>query len=208
MMRMDLRNRTRLRSGRSLAWLTVLVVITLASSTVVRVILKRTYPIHHSDLILEAAASFDLDPSLILSVIKVESNFDEMAVSPRGAVGLMQVMPDTANWIVNDVRPRELEWAGRGDVGSELWNARHNVFIGCWYLRYLIGQFGDLRLALAAYNSGQGRVSTWLVEEKVKGGDEFVLGDIPFAETRDFVNRVLAVMEWYERLYPNIAPRN
>ena len=104
MMRMDLRNRTRLRSGRSLAWLTVLVVITLASSTVVRVILKRTYPIRHRDLILEAAASFDLDPSLILSVIKVESNFDEMAVSP-GCGGLDAGDLD-ANWIVNDVRPR------------------------------------------------------------------------------------------------------
>ncbi len=204
---MDLRNRARLRPGRSVAWLVLLTAATLASYTVVRVILRRTYPIRHRDLILEASASFDLDPSLILSVIKVESNFDAMAVSPRGAVGLMQVMPDTANWIVNDVRPRELEWASGGDVSSELRDARYNIFVGSWYLRYLMGQFGDLRLALAAYNSGQGRVSTWLVEEKVKGGDEFALGDIPFTETRDFVNRVLTVMEWYERLYPSIVPR-
>jgi soluble lytic murein transglycosylase len=174
----------------------------------VRVILTRTYPIRHRDLVLEAAALFDLDPFLILSVIKVESNFDEMAVSPRGAVGLMQVMPDTANWIVHDVRPSELAWASSGNVSSELNDARHNIFIGSWYLRYLIGRFGDLRLALAAYNSGQGRVSTWLLEERVRGGTEFALGDIPFAETRDFVNRVLAVMEWYERLYPGAMARD
>jgi len=113
----------------------------------------------------------------------------------------MQVMTDTANWIVKEVRPEGLEWVEEGWSEEELYDPRKNILIGSWYLTYLERRFGDVRMALAAYNSGQGRVLTWLQQEQVRAGEDFAVDDIPLRETREFVRRVLAVREWYERLY-------
>jgi soluble lytic murein transglycosylase len=161
----------------------------------------RSYPIHEPGFVGEAATLFDTDPFLILSVMKVESGFDPAATSPVGAIGLMQVMPDTADWIVNHVRPEGLECMSEGWTESELYDPRKNILVGSWYLSYLQQRFGDVGVALAAYNGGQGRVSAWLEAKQVRAGDRFSVDDIPLAETRSFVRRVLAVREWYDRLY-------
>ena len=114
--------------------------------------------------ILEAAARHGVDPALIAAVIRVESGFRPDAVSPRGAQGVMQVMPDTAAL---------LGFAS----GAE---PQTNIDIGTRYLAHLLDQFGgDVELALAAYNAGPGAVRRW--------------GTVPpFRETRAFVRRVSA----------------
>lgn len=189
------------RGWKALAWIVAMTVVAVGAYAITRVMLIRSYPIHERSFVGEASALFDVDPFLILSVMKVESGFDSGAKSPVGAIGLMQVMPETANWIVNDVKPEGLGWIREGWTESELYDPRKNILIGSWYLSYLQQRFGDVGVALAAYNGGQGRVAAWLQDDQVRAGDEFSVDDIPIAETRGFVKRVLAVRTWYDRLY-------
>jgi soluble lytic murein transglycosylase-like protein len=111
----------------------------------------------------QAAARYDLAPELIRSVIRAESNFQVDAVSPAGAKGLMQLMPETA---------RELGVTNPFDI-------HQNIDGGCRYLRQMLDRFGgDLKRALAAYNAGPGAVEQYN-------------GDVPYAETRRYVRRVM-----------------
>ncbi|MDH5202992.1 MAG: lytic transglycosylase domain-containing protein, partial [Nitrospirota bacterium] len=116
-------------------------------------------------IIHEKATKYSLDPSLIKAVIKAESNWNERAVSRKGAMGLMQLMPTTANEM--DVR--------------NPFNPEENIEGGTRYLRYLLEKYnGDLTLALAAYNAGPKRIDTY--------------GTVPpIAETRQYINRVLSL---------------
>lgn len=189
------------RTRMTLLWAIAIAAISVAAYSLIREVLTRSYPITYRRYVGEAAGLFDTDPYLILSVMKVESGFSPVATSHRGAIGLMQVMPDTGKWIVNEVKPAGLEWVADGWTDADLYDPRKNILIGSWYLSYLEQLFGDTRLALAAYNSGQGRVSAWLQDQQLKAGQHFSVDDIPIAETKDFVRRVLAVREWYERLY-------
>ncbi len=114
-----------------------------------------------AQLVDQTARAYDVDPLLVHSVIKVESNYNPYAVSPKGALGLMQLVPATAR---------------RFGV-SNSFDARQNVDAGVRYLRYLQNLFGDDRLAVAAYNAGEGAV--------LKRG-----GIPPYRETRDYVAEV------------------
>lgn len=184
-----------------LVWITAIAVASACACLLIRQALVRSYPISYRQHVTEAAELFGTDPYLILSVMKVESGFAPAATSRRGAIGLMQVMPDTGRWIVTEVKPTGLEWMANGWTDSDLYDPRRNVLIGSWYLSYLERLFGDTRIALAAYNSGQGRVSSWMQGEQLRAGEQFSTDDIPVEETRNFVRRVLAVREWYRRLY-------
>ena len=131
---------------------------------------------------------------LILAVIQTESRFREDAVSPVGAVGLMQVMPDTGRWMADRMglrsyspeKLREREW---------------NLAIGIAYMHYLRQQFpGSLAQALAAYNAGPNRVQGWL-NAGVWDGSLEKLDKIPFSETRNYVKKVLRAYESFKKIY-------
>lgn len=114
------------------------------------------FPIKYYDDIVEVAKEQKMDPVIILAMIKVESNFREKAVSPKGAVGLMQVMPTTAEWILSK--------NGLVAQNYDLYNARDNIIVGTLYYKYLAKKFsGDLEKIMAAYNGGSVRVknNTW-----------------------------------------------
>lgn len=132
--------------------------------------LRVLYPCEALDLVRSQAAAASLDPALVCSVVRAESRFRRDAVSPHGAVGLMQLMPDTASWVA----------ARLGTPTGDLTDPETNLRLGTTYLRYLIGRFGRLDLALAAYNAGPGRVDQWIAE-----------GEAGYAETSAFVRRVL-----------------
>ena len=123
------------------------------------------YTSDYHDIVYEKATKYSLDPSLVKAVIKAESNWNERAVSRKGAMGLMQLMPTTANEM--DVR--------------NPFNPEENIEGGTRYLRYLLEKYnGDLTLALAAYNAGPKRIDTY--------------GTVPpITETRHYVNRVLSL---------------
>lgn len=131
---------------------------------------------------------------LVAALIWVESSFNKDAESAKGAIGLMQIMPETGSWAAGQM--------GLGDFTAEkLFAPDTNIKIGTWYLSQLLNQFGhNPYLALAAYNGGRGHVSSWL-EKGIWDGSREGLANIPFPETYYFVKKVERVYKRYKALY-------
>ncbi len=146
------------------------------------------FPIKHKNLVAKYANIYDLNEELVLSLINVESSFDENALSNAGAMGLMQILPSTAMEIapkigLNDFKP------------NDLYNPEININIGCYYLRYLLNLFeNDEVKALCAYNAGFNRVYEWL-DEKGK------LTEIAYKETRNYVKKIQRNIKVYKYIY-------
>lgn len=139
------------------------------------------------------AERFDVPEHVIYAVIEVESDFDADAVSDAGAVGLMQLMPDTFKWLTQSIL---FEYC---DVGLR-YDPETNIRHGTCYLSWLYERYGRWDLVFAAYNAGQGNVDEWLDNEEYADG-EGGLAEIPFTETRNYVGKVTSAMEKYDRLY-------
>lgn len=119
---------------------------------------KFVYPLQYDYLVRQYAYETKIDPALVASVILVESKFDERASSQPGAHGLMQVMPDTAQWIADEMGMTDY-------TPDKLSDVRTNIRLGTWYLAYLLKEYdGNQILALAAYNAGRGHVDSWVRE--------------------------------------------
>lgn len=159
---------------------------------------KKMYPIKYSEIIVEHSNKYDVDPHLIAAVIRVESNFQTGRESRKGAVGLMQLMPTTADWIIEKAKLKHIT------PEKLLHNPEMNIELGSWYLNHLLTQFdNDIIVAVAAYNAGPGNVSKWL-EEKTWSGEFATVDDIPFGETRSYVQKVVYYYNKYKELYPNL----
>ena len=142
----------------------------------------------------------NIDPFLVAAIIKNESNFNHKAVSKAGAVGLMQIMPETGRWIA--------EQMGLSDYqDGQLYTTRTNIRMGCWYVGELEHEFkGNLTLLMIAYNAGRGQTKKWMKQQ----GWDYNFGDvqaIPFADTREYVTKVLHDRDEYYRLYRNSLGR-
>ncbi|HEX6972265.1 MAG TPA: lytic transglycosylase domain-containing protein [Limnochordia bacterium] len=156
--------------------------------------LRWLYPLRYVEPAIRYAEAHRLDPLLLIAVMRVESRFDPNARSSEGAVGLMQLMPQTASWVAAQMRLPHFEKASLLDPET-------NMAIGAWYLAALYDEFDqDPVLALAAYNGGIGNVRRWLAERRWSGERES-LHQIPFAETRAYVRKVLDVYAIYRWLY-------
>jgi len=107
---------------------------------------------HIANSVHAASTKFQLPPEMILAVIRIESAFDVNALSNKGAVGLMQILPSTAQEIAQELR---MEWRGE----DLLRDPSANIQMGAYYLTKMIGQFNDLAVALTAYNHGPGRIA-------------------------------------------------
>jgi soluble lytic murein transglycosylase len=153
---------------------------------------KTVYPLEHTGAIRAAASRYDLDPALVAAVIYAESRFDEHALSSQGAVGLMQVLPETADQIAG-------ESGGVTFTTDDLEDPRVNVRYGCYYLRHALDAYdGDLRAAIASYNAGMGAVAEWRADG---AGRDLRIGDIPYPETRAYVKKVLEARRVYRESY-------
>lgn len=152
---------------------------------------RLVYPFPDRPIISREARLAGFDPRLVAAVIKVESNFEPLAVSQKGAMGLMQIMPQTAEWV-----SRTNHWPF---VKSQLFDPATNIRIGTWYLGYLFRQFNGLTPALAAYNGGRNNVARWQSFLSFKNGVDY--SRIPFPETRRFVQKVLFAYRFYQWLY-------
>ena len=159
---------------------------------------KFLYPFPYRTTVENYSARWQVDKFLTISVMKVESNFSEAARSPSGAVGLMQIMPETAAWIAYCLEETPEEIAC--DI-KNLHEPETNIRYGTWYLSELEDEFhGNDVLALAAYNAGRGNVREWM--RKNHWDENFSDVDkIPYAETRDYVKQVLHCRKKYAKLY-------
>jgi len=152
-----------------------------------------TLPLRHEDIIRQQAAEKGLDPALIAAVIYEESRFRDQT-SPAGARGLMQVTPATAEFIARDS-------GGTAFTEEDLATPQVNISYGSYYLRYLMERYdGDRALAVAAYNAGETNLDAWVAE--AGGVEEFdPAQDIPFPETRAYVDNVLERQGEYRKNY-------
>ncbi len=151
------------------------------------------YPLHYEETIREVSEEHGLEPTFVAGVVYTESRFRPDATSHRRAHGLMQLLPETAKFIQQ-----------RSGVEGDWRDPELNLRIGAWYLGYLKERYsGDERLMLAAYNSGESRVDGWISDERFDVGE-----DIPFKETRDYVENVLEAQETYGELYGRNLYRN
>jgi soluble lytic murein transglycosylase len=150
-------------------------------------------PLSYPGVIRQQAAEKHLDPALVAGVIYAETKFDPRT-SSAGAVGLMQLMPDTANYLARRSGAKTF-------TTSDLSSPEVNIAYGSYYLRYLLDEFhGNTVLALAAYNGGEANVQSWVAKARAQG-HSLTVDDIPFPETRAYVQRVLEARAEYRRKY-------
>jgi peptidoglycan lytic transglycosylase len=142
------------------------------------------YPLRYEQIVRGHARNYELDPALLAAVIYQESKFKADARSQSGAIGLMQLLPATAEGIA-------VHTGGTRFTTADLYNPEINVRYGAWYLRHLLEKYGNERTALAAYNAGQDNVDRWRADG----------GGIRFSETRAYVKRVEELKGIYRRAY-------
>jgi soluble lytic murein transglycosylase len=151
------------------------------------------YPIYYKDLVLPACAEYNLDPLLIFALIRQESLFEGFATSYAAAQGLMQIIPDTGQWIA-----QQLSWPNYQN--SDVYRPYINVQFGTFYLRWILDQVDDLSyVALAGYNGGPGNAAQWL---GISGPDlDLFVQTISLDETRTYVRRIYEQYSIYRTLY-------
>lgn len=159
---------------------------------------RAIYPFPFAPLILGWAQERALNPLLVTALVRQESRFQADIQSYVGAVGLMQVMPETAAWISDQI----------GDKSYTLSEPADNVEFGTWYLDFTHREFGNNSLfAVASYNAGPGSVDDWIEKGNYQNADEFV-EEIPYPETKGYISSVFGGYWNYLRLYnPEIAAK-
>lgn len=151
-------------------------------------------PKKHGKIVSKYCDIYGVDEKLVYAVIKTESNFNKKALSKSGAVGLMQIMPQTARFVLSFFDDK------LDESDCDLTNPETNIMIGIKYLFYLKNRFFTLDETLAAYNAGEGRVKSWLNNSQFSN-DGKTLQAIPFGETKKYVERVKKFYKYYKFFY-------
>lgn len=139
------------------------------------------YPTDYKEIIVANANNYDVEPEMIASIINVESGYNQYARSNKGAIGLMQILPSTAEWVGKRI--------GKQFSDEELFEPSLNIQIGTYYFSYLMQYFQNEELAVCAYNAGMGNVNRWL-SKIVYSQDGKTLDEIPFRETKNYLKSV------------------
>ncbi len=156
------------------------------------------YPLEYEKYVEKYSKEFDVDKCLVYGVIKTESGFDPNAESPVGAIGLMQLMPDTFTWIQNY---RTQFMPDKILDSQELYDPKLNIEYGVYLLRYLLDMYdGNTDLAICSYNAGNGNIDDWLAQGIITP-DNVDPDNIPFEETANYLRRVRSAMDKYRELY-------
>ncbi len=172
--------------------LALAVLLSAAAFFVSRVLEKRTYALLYAEEIKKHADDYALSRYLVAAVIHCESSNDKDARSYRGALGLMQIMPETGAWIAEKLGVENF-------TEDMLLEPELNIRFGCWYLSFLAKRYDDLTKVLAAYNAGPGNVEKWLNDPAYASEGQLV--SIPFEETSNYVEKVSQAIKKYEELY-------
>lgn len=172
------------------------VAIGFAYSGFMTLIERAAHPRDYRELVEEYADLYDVPESVIYAVIKCESGFDSAAVSHAGAIGLMQLMPQTFSDLCEET----------GETYEEglLYDPETNIRYGTYLLSVLYTKYGNWETAYAAYNAGEPTVNEWLGDKEHSDGSGN-LTSIPYKETRNYVKRVSSARAVYERLYDDLG---
>ena len=154
-------------------------------------------PIKYQSEIITIGKTYNLQPELIASIINTESGYNPKAESYKGALGLMQIKLDTANYL------NSIYNLGQDIKADDLFNPTTNITYGCIYLRYLINKFKDIETSLAAYNAGETNIIKWL-KNKEYSDDGVTLKVIPFKETSNYVIKIKNNLKFYKKCYKNL----
>jgi len=176
---------------------TITIIVAIIGTAVLfsPVITKKMHPIEFEELVVKYSEEHGVDRNLVFAIIKMESNFKTNATSHKDAKGLMQLMPATAKEM-----SKKLEITIADDNFEEwLSNPETNINMGTKYIAFLIEKYGNVGIALAAYNAGIGTVDNWL-EKGVISSDGSDLQNIPYKETNLYVRKVLRACKIYEKL--------
>ena len=155
-------------------------------------ILINIYRIKYEEYVLKYSEQYSVDKNLIYAIIKAESNFNENAVSNKGATGLMQLMPTTAIQLGRTINV---------DCNEEnLKDVDININLGVKYISNLIEKYNNIDVALSAYNAGTGNVDNW-IEKGIIKKDGSDVENIPYKETNNYVRKILRDYKIYKKLY-------
>ena len=155
---------------------------------------KNRYPLVYKETVEKYCDLYDVDEYLVQAVIRSESFFNEKAVSQKGAIGLMQIMPETGFWVAEKLNLENF-------TTEDLFDPEKNIMIGVWYISFLSDKFkGNLDNIIAAYNAGPSNVSKWLLAEDTSSDGENLL-DIPFDETKKYSEKVKLAYDMYLKIY-------
>lgn len=178
--------------------LVLLIVSTVMNSGATKEFTKSLYPIKYESYVEKAAKEYNVDICLVYGVIRNESNFNPDIVSNAGAIGLMQIMPDTFTWLQNyreNFEPKKIL------DSDKLYDPKINIDYGTYYLRYLLDKYdGDRSLVICAYNAGYGNVDSWIEDGTIPNGNVSP-SDVPFSETSNYLAKVTESAEMYRELY-------
>lgn len=158
------------------------------------IVLKKQYPIEYKKYVEKYSKEYSIDPFLIYSIIKAESNFNKDDISVTGAIGLMQIMEDTAYEVAQKAN---IEINNK----QQLHDPKVNINIGIAYFANLLKIYdNNLNLSIIAYNAGMGNVNKW-VKQKVINDDGTDIENIPFKETKIYTQKILKNYENYKKIY-------
>ncbi len=169
-----------------------LVLMAVAALVVVPMVREYQYPREYTEYVTKYCEMYSVPEDLVYAVIRTESSFNPDATSRVGAKGLMQLMPDTLDWLsrlLDEEKPT-----------GEITDPETNIKYGTYYLRHLYDRFDDWDTAIAAYNAGHGRVTKWLTDKKYSD-DGITLKYIPIEETKNYVNRINDTRNQYKEIY-------
>ncbi len=153
-------------------------------------VMKALFPLRYNEYIKTYSDKYDLDRYLVMALIKAESNYiyDAHSIVARG---LMQITDETADWIAAKLSLEHYD----------ILEPETNINMGCFYLSYLLDYYNDNeQLALAAYNAGMGNVNKWLSSKEYSQSGK-TLDNIPFLETRQYIDKIERNKEIYIKLY-------
>lgn len=159
-------------------------------------IMKILYPIEYENLVTLYSQEYQVDEYLIYAIIKAESNFEIDAVSSKGAKGLMQLMENTAKDVVKRVN---IDISSE-DLSEKLLEPDININLGTKYISILLQKYGNIPVALTAYNAGIGTVDNWIEKGIIKENGEDI-ENVPYKETNQYVRKILGSYKIYRELY-------
>lgn len=178
--------------------LPIIIILAVAALTAVfrtkidTLLTEKAHPLMYTEIVEKYSEEYAVPKQLVYAVIKTESSFKSDAVSPKGATGLMQLMPDTFTWLCE----KNSDPDNNPDL---LYNPETNIMYGVYYLGLLYSEFESWETTLAAYNAGPSRVRGWLKDENIT--DDGVLVNIPYKETEEYIQKVMTAKKNYTELY-------